>query len=162
MPEATLDSAKPETTTSPAAPQTQSHPAAAPKDAGSRFIWGTGRRKTAVARVRVRHGNPGFKVNDKDVDAFFSEQRDRNAVMAPLEATNLAGKVDVRVNVTGGGYAGQAGAVVMGLARALSKLDSSLEGALRDGGYLTRDDRMVERKKPGMAGARKRFQFSKR
>jgi small subunit ribosomal protein S9 len=110
----------------------------------------------------VKHGNGIFKINDKSVEAFLSEERDRNAVVAPLAAVSMTGKVDVLVTVDGGGFAGQAGAIVMGLARALSKLDSSLEAALRDGGFMTRDDRMVERKKPGMAGARKRFQFSKR
>lgn len=176
MPETTLEPPAPETETTtadttatatetpaaPTTPTTQPAPAPAAVHVPDRYVWGTGRRKTAVARVRVKHGDGTFKVNDKPFDAYFSEQRDRNAVMAPIGATNLTGKVEVLVNVTGGGYAGQAGAVVMGLARALTKLDSTLEGALRDGGYLTRDDRMVERKKPGMAGARKRFQFSKR
>jgi small subunit ribosomal protein S9 len=110
----------------------------------------------------VNHGDGVFKINDRPVEAYLSEARDRNAVVAPLAAVNMTGKVDVLATVDGGGFAGQAGAIVMGLARALVRLDSSLEGALRDGGFMTRDDRMVERKKPGMAGARKRFQFSKR
>lgn len=126
------------------------------------FFWGTGRRKTSVARVRVRPGDGKFMVNKKEVDVYFTEDKDRNAIAAPLGATGLTGKVDVYVNVSGGGYTGQAGAVVMGLARAIAKYDQQHEHALRDGGYMTRDDRMVERKKPGMPGARKRFQFSKR
>ncbi len=126
------------------------------------FYWGTGRRKTAVARVRIRPGQGEVKINGKEVNDYFPEERDRSDVVAPLRATSTIGKFDVYANVQGGGPSGQAGAVLLGVARALREADSSLEHALRDGGYLTRDSRMVERKKPGQRGARRRFQFSKR
>ena len=140
------------------APQT-ARPAKA--DAGG-FFWGTGRRKTAVARVRIKPGSGKFQVNGREIDAFFTELRDRHDVIAPLKATKTEGKLDVQVNVQGGGFTGQAGAVLLGLARALKGYDPSLEPILRDNEFLTRDARKVERKKPGQPGARKRFQFSKR
>jgi len=129
--------------------------------------WGTGRRKSAVARVRIKPGNGNFIVQvnrkkTKPVDEYFTELRDRNDVVAPLKETGTFGKLDVVARANGGGYMGQAGAVVLGLARALKKYDPSLEHALRDHGFLTRDPREVERKKYGQAGARRRFQFSKR
>jgi len=126
------------------------------------FYWGTGRRKTAVARVRIRPGSGKFLINDREVDNYFTEERDRKDVRAPLVATGTLGKFDVMVNVKGGGLSGQAGAIVLGVARALREADETLEHILREGGYLTRDSRMVERKKYGQAGARRRFQFSKR
>lgn len=126
------------------------------------FIWGTGRRKTAVARVRIKPGSGKFMVNDRDVNTFFLELRDQTDVHAPLESTKMAGKLDVFVNAHGGGYMGQAGAVKLGLARALMGYDPSLEPILRENNLLTRDPRKVERKKYGQAGARRRFQFSKR
>jgi len=126
------------------------------------YIWGTGRRKTAVARVRIREGTGKFLVNDLDVDAYFPLVIQRFDVHAPLNATEMAGRVDVFVNVKGSGKHSQAGAVVMGLARALKDFRPDLEPALRDGGYLTRDARKVERKKYGHKKARKSFQFSKR
>ncbi len=128
----------------------------------SGFYWGTGRRKTAVARVRIRQGDGKFLVNGREVDKYFSEPRDRKDVRAPLVATSTLGKFDVLANVNGGGPSGQAGAVLLGVARALCEADQTLEHTLREGGYLTRDSRMVERKKYGQAGARRRFQFSKR
>ncbi|MHC5002133.1 MAG: 30S ribosomal protein S9 [Planctomycetota bacterium] len=124
--------------------------------------WGTGRRKTAVARVRLRPGDGKFIVNQKPLDAYFTEDRDRNDLMAVLRKTKTNGAVDVHVNVGGGGYTGQAGAILLGLGRALKLYDTSLEPILRDNGFLTRDPRKVERKKYGQPGARKRFQFSKR
>ncbi|MCA9286522.1 MAG: 30S ribosomal protein S9 [Phycisphaerales bacterium] len=124
--------------------------------------WGTGRRKTAIARVRLKPGSGEFKVNNKNHDEFFTEDRDRNDLMSVLEKTSLKGKVDVQVSCLGGGFTGQAGAVVLGLGRAIKKYDSSLESILRENGFLTRDARKVERKKYGQAGARRRFQFSKR
>lgn len=136
-------------------------PAPAKPDKGG-FLWGTGRRKTAIARVRVKPGKGTFEVNGKAYDQYFSEMRDREAVMAPLKLTKTEGGVDVYVNAHGGGYMGQAGAVVLGLARALYKHDPSLEPILREHGLLTRDSREVERKKAGQPGARRRFQFSKR
>jgi small subunit ribosomal protein S9 len=124
--------------------------------------WGTGRRKTAVARVRVRPGDGSFKVNGRDMSTFFTEERDRNNIIAVLEKTNTKGKVAVEVNAQGGGFTGQAGAVILGLARALRRYDQTLEPILRENNFLTRDSRKVERKKYGQAGARRRFQFSKR
>ncbi len=129
--------------------------------------WGTGRRKRAVARVRIKPGAGDVKIQvtrgkQKTVDEYFSEIRDRNDSTAPLEVTGLKGKVDVVVRLHGGGYMGQAQAMRFGLSRAIKKYDPSLEQALRDNGYLTRDPRKVERKKYGQSGARRRFQFSKR
>jgi small subunit ribosomal protein S9 len=126
------------------------------------FIWGTGRRKSSVARVRVKPGTGKLKINDREVNDYFSQEQDRNAVIAPLKATDTVKGLDVFVNVKGGGTTGQAGATMLGIARALKNYDPSLLKALRDGGYLTRDSRMVERKKPGKPGARRSFQFSKR
>jgi small subunit ribosomal protein S9 len=124
--------------------------------------WGTGRRKTSVARVRLRPGTGKFIVNEREMDKFFTEERDRKNIMTVLDRTNTRGSVDVHVNVRGGGFMGQAGAIVLGLARAIRKYDQNLEPILRENNFLTRDARKVERKKYGQAGARKRFQFSKR
>jgi len=132
----------------------------APPD--KQYFWGTGRRKTAVARVRLRPGQGTFLVNDRPVDQYFTEERDRKDVRRPLEATGMLGKVDVFVRVDGGGFTGQAGAIVLGIGRALREFNPDLEPVLRDGGFLTRDSRMKERKKYGLRGARRRFQFSKR
>ena len=129
-----------------------------PKD----YIWGLGRRKTAVARVRIAPGQGNILINKRTVDKYFTEDEDRKFVWAALEATQTTERFDVWANVQGGGPSGQAGAVLLGIARALAKADPELESALRAGGYLTRDPRMVERKKYGQSGARKRFQFSKR
>lgn len=130
-------------------------------DAGG-FVWGTGRRKAAVARVRVKPGSGKFIVNNKDANVYFTEERDRNDITSPLKVTKTDGKMDIMVNVQGGGYMGQAGAVKLGVARALMAYDPTLESTLRDADMVTRDPRKVERKKPGQPGARKRFQFSKR
>ena len=126
------------------------------------YQWGTGRRKSSVARVRIRPGDGKMIVNKKELGEFFKREQDRQAIMAPLDATGVTKSMDVFVNVKGGGTTGQAGAVVLGIARALRDYDDSFMDALRNGGYLTRDSRMVERKKPGQKGARKKFQFSKR
>ena len=126
------------------------------------WFWGTGRRKTAIARVRVRAGNGDIKMNEKPLDDYLSEDRDRKAVNEVLEKTGVKGKVDVNAGLVGGGFTGQAGAMVMGLARAVMAYDSTLEPILRENGFLTRDARKVERKKYGQAGARRRYQFSKR
>jgi len=123
---------------------------------------GTGRRKSSVARVRLTHGNGSFQVNRKEIDVYFNREDHRLTVNAPLRVTKTLGKYDVTVRVSGGGITGQAGAVSLGIARALVKADASLEVALRDNGMLTRDSRMKERKKYGRKGARKSFQFSKR
>lgn len=126
------------------------------------YWWGTGRRKTAVARVRVRRGAGEVLINDRPVDAYFTKLRDKKAVFAPLEAINAPEAFDIFANVKGGGMTGQAGAVVLGIARALKSYDENLIPPLREGGYLTRDPRETERKKYGQRGARRRFQFSKR
>lgn len=126
------------------------------------FIWGTGRRKSSVARVRVKPGDGKLLINNRKVHEYFSQEKDRNAVMAPLKAADMTKSMDVFVNVGGGGTTGQSGATVLGIARALKNYDPTLQNVLRDGGYLTRDSRMVERKKPGKPGARRSFQFSKR
>jgi small subunit ribosomal protein S9 len=131
-------------------------------DPKKRYFWGTGRRKAAVARVRLKPGTGKFEVNERPLDKYFTEDRDRSDCMAPLKATETLGKVDVFVNVSGGGITGQAGAIVLGVARALKRANLQYDGALRAGGYLTRDAREVERKKYGRAGARRSFQFSKR
>ncbi len=126
------------------------------------FIWGTGRRKSSVARVRIRPGSGELKVNEKKMDDYFKLEKDRHAVRAPLSAVGGGSAFDIFITVQGGGTTGQAGAVMQGIARALKSYDPGLLPQLREGGYLTRDSRMVERKKPGKAGARRSFQFSKR
>ena len=141
-------------------PASTPQPASAPQQGG--YWWGTGRRKTSIARVRLKSGGGKYIVNGKEVEQYFCAVRDREDVVAPLKATKALGKFDIFVNVQGGGPTGQAGAVLLGVARALTKADRSFEPALRDGKFLTRDAREVERKKPGQPGARKRFQFSKR
>ena len=130
--------------------------------AAKTYTWGTGRRKTAVARVRIREGTGKFVVNDLEVDAYFPLEIQRTDVRSPLVATEMAGRIDVFVNVKGSGKHSQSGAVLLGLARALKEHRPDLEPALRDVGFLTRDARKVERKKYGHKKARKSFQFSKR
>lgn len=126
------------------------------------FIWGTGRRKTSVARVRIKNGDGKAIVNGKDFRAFFCTDESRRTAQGPLAATDTLGKYDVYVSVDGGGINGQAGATALGLARALKGAEPRLEQTLRDAGFLTRDSRMKERKKYGLRGARRAFQFSKR
>ena len=126
------------------------------------YTWGTGRRKTAVARVRIREGTGQFVVNGLEADNYFLVETERIVARSPLFATEMGGRVDVFVNVNGSGKSSQSGAVVMGLARALKEFRADLEPALRAGEFLTRDPRMVERKKYGHKKARKSFQFSKR
>ena len=142
------------------------------------YIWGTGRRKTAVAQVRLRDGKGIIEINGRALDNYFTEVKDRNSVLAPLQMTENVGKLDIFVRVKGGGFTGQAGAICQGLARALKKMyepvapEPTPEGQmpapppmvkkLRDSGLLTRDARMKERKKYGRRGARRSFQFSKR
>ena len=143
---------------------------------------GTGRRKTSVARVRLVEGGTGkITINDRDLEHYFTEDKDRNAVTGPLSITDMRNRVDVLATVQGGGITGQAGAISQGVARALkvmfgitaapetaeaAQTDGEASGGiakkLRDSGYLTRDGRMKERKKYGRKGARKSFQFSKR
>ena len=151
----------PATAVAHSAPASQPARAPTPPSKGN-WWWGTGRRKTAVARVRVRPGDGKFTVNDREMVKFFNEERDRNDIMNVLEKTGTSGKVDVVAQVHGGGFTGQAGSIILGLGRALNRYDQSLEPILRDNNFLTRDSRKVERKKYGQAGARRRFQFSKR
>ncbi len=126
------------------------------------YIWGVGRRKSSVARVRIAAGSGKIEINGRELNDYLTAERDRKAIFGPLEVTSTAGKMDIKVNADGGGPSGQTGAIVMGLGRALVKYDNSLEAALRNAGFLTRDSRMKERKKYGQRGARRKFQFSKR
>jgi small subunit ribosomal protein S9 len=125
-------------------------------------IWGTGRRKSAVARVRLLMGSGKLLVNDREIDKYFTEEKDRASARSPLVATKQEATYDIFANVSGGGPTGQADAVKLGIARCLLQVDKAFEPILRDGGFMTRDPRMKERKKYGQKGARKRFQFSKR
>jgi small subunit ribosomal protein S9 len=151
--------------------------------AKSAVHWGTGRRKTSVARVRLVEGGSGqVLINGRPLDHYFTEDKDRAAITGPLDLTEMRGRLDVLANVKGGGITGQAGAVSQGVARALKEMfglpteqaaatedgqgqesgAGSMAKKLRDSGFLTRDGRMKERKKYGRKGARKSFQFSKR
>ncbi len=123
---------------------------------------GTGRRKTAVARVRLAAGSGKIVVNGRPMENYFLVDGQRLLVLQPLTLTDTAAKFDIRVSVSGGGPNGQAGAVRHGIARALLRADANLRPTLKAGGMLTRDPRMRERKKYGQPGARKRFQYSKR
>ena len=126
------------------------------------LYWGTGRRKKAVARVRLRAGTGHIVINGKPLNEYFVLQRTQAFIEEPLRETKSLRKVDVWANIKGGGISGQAGAFVMGLGRALVKINGDLEETLRRGKFLTRDARMTERKKYGRKKARKSFQFSKR
>jgi small subunit ribosomal protein S9 len=168
-PEATSDEQAPQTETAVAeapaeeTPETQTRPIKLPTPPADRhWFWGTGRRKKSIARVRIRPGDGKFLVNNRQMDEFFTEERDRNDVVAPLQVTKMTGSWDVHCNVRGGGSTGQAGAILLGLARALIEAVPDIEHDLRVHGLMTRDARMKERKKPGQPGARRRFQFSKR
>ena len=145
--------------------------------AKKKFYLGTGRRKTGVARVRMCDGTGKIVINGRSLESYFTETKDRNAVLAPLKLTEMTSKVDVLILTHGGGFSGQSGAICQGMARSLKNMFSeamaaegtSQEGPaggmvkkLRDSGYLTRDGRMKERKKYGRKGARRSFQFSKR
>ena len=126
-------------------------------------FWGTGRRKTSVARVRIIPGGEGdIIVNKKPIEEYFDRSDHVQAAKRPIEHVEKGGEYAVRINVKGGGNTGQAGAISHGIARALVKADESLKPSLKKAGFLTRDSRMVERKKYGQKGARARFQFSKR
>ncbi|MCF8001077.1 MAG: 30S ribosomal protein S9 [Halanaerobiales bacterium] len=124
--------------------------------------WGTGRRKTAVARVRLVPGDGNILINDRDVQDYFNRKSLIQDLRSPLEVTNTTDNLDVLVNVNGGGLSGQAGAVRHGIARALLEVDGDYRKPLKDAGYLTRDSRMKERRKYGHKKARKSPQFSKR
>lgn len=124
--------------------------------------YGTGRRKTSVARVFIKKGTGKIVVNGKPVDEFFARETGRMIVRQPLELTESTGKFDIKVTVAGGGITGQAGAIRLGIARALVEYDESLKSPLRKAGFVTRDAREVERKKIGLHKARRATQFSKR
>ncbi|MCX7960206.1 MAG: 30S ribosomal protein S9 [Burkholderiales bacterium] len=126
------------------------------------YYYGTGRRKSAVARVFLKPGSGQFIVNGRPVDEYFGRETGRMIVRQPLEVTASAGRVDIMANVHGGGESGQAGAVRHGLARALIEYDAALKPALSAAGLVTRDAREVERKKVGLHKARRRKQYSKR
>ncbi len=126
------------------------------------YYYGTGRRKTAIARVFMKQGTGKFVVNDKPLDEFFSRETGRMVVRQPLELTQHQNTFDIMVNVVGGGESGQAGAVRHGVTRALIEYDATLKPALSQAGFVTRDAREVERKKVGLHKARRRKQFSKR
>ncbi|MBL8431040.1 MAG: 30S ribosomal protein S9 [Dechloromonas sp.] len=126
------------------------------------YFYGTGRRKSAVARVFMKRGSGAFVVNGKPIDEFFSRETGRMIVRQPLHLIDQLAGFDIKVNVTGGGESGQAGAVRHGITRALIEYDGSLKPALSKAGFVTRDAREVERKKVGFHKARRRKQFSKR
>ena len=126
------------------------------------YNYGTGRRKSAVARVFIKPGKGDIVVNDKPLDIFFSRETGRMIVRQPLELTDMLNKFDIMINVFGGGESGQAGAVRHGITRALIDFDASLKPVLSKAGLVTRDAREVERKKVGLRKARRRKQFSKR
>ena len=125
-------------------------------------IYATGRRKNAIARVWLFPGQKGFIVNGQDSDKYLKRANLQMLVEQPLKSVNMLGQVRIRARVEGGGTAGQAGAIRLGIARALLKINPENRSTLRAGGYLTRDPREKERKKPGRKGARRRFQFTKR
>ena len=131
-------------------------------DSQSNAIWATGRRKCAVARIRLTSGSGKVTVNGRTFEAYFTTETLRAIAVEPMVITENNTKFDVLINVKGGGPPGQSGAVRHGLARALILADASLRPALKSGGFLTRDSRIKERKKYGQPGARKRFQYSKR
>lgn len=124
--------------------------------------YGTGRRKTSSARVFIRKGKGQITVNRKPLDEFFGRETARMIVRQPLELLNMGEQFDINVTVTGGGTTGQAGAIRLGLARALMEYDETLRSPLRKAGFVTRDARAVERKKIGLHKARKATQYSKR
>jgi small subunit ribosomal protein S9 len=139
------------------------------------YYLGTGRRKTSVARIRICEGTGKLTINQRPLENYFTEEKDRAAVLGPLKLTEMTNRLDVTIKVHGGGFTGQGGAICQGLARALKDMFSRTAGTeapegpaggmvtkIRDSGYLTRDSRMKERKKYGQKGARKSFQFSKR
>ena len=127
-----------------------------------KYTWGTGRRKNAVARVRICSGTGEIKINNRTVEDYFPRLIWQSQVMQSLKTAGVEGRIDVFVNASGGGLTGQAGAVRMGIARALEKMNPELHQALKKDGLLTRDPRMVERKKFGQKGARGKRQYSKR
>ncbi len=137
-------------------------PATTPPPPSSGVYWGTGRRKAAVARVRLVPGTGQIVINHRELTKYFTEDGAHATVRDPLVAANVVGHFDVHASVHGGGITGQAGAIRLGVSRALVEADQRYDTILRTRGFLTRDSRVVERKKPGQRKARRRFQFSKR
>ena len=129
---------------------------------GEQFYYGTGRRKSSTARVFLSRGSGDIVVNRRPLDQYFGRETARMVIRQPLEVADMLGKVDIKVNVSGGGNTGQAGAIRHGITRALLQYDEMLRPALRKAGFVTRDTRKVERKKVGLHKARKRPQYSKR
>ena len=129
---------------------------------GKNYFYGTGRRKSSVARVRVYNGTGKITINDRDIDDYFGLETLKLIVRQPLALTGNTDKFDIVCRVAGGGVTGQAGAIRHGIARALLQFDGELRGELKKAGFLTRDPRMKERKKHGLKGARRAPQFSKR
>ncbi|MDD7985941.1 30S ribosomal protein S9 [Lentisphaera marina] len=125
-------------------------------------IWGTGRRKSAVARVKLTKGSGVITVNKKKLEDYFPQEQLRNYLSQPIQVTGTEGQFDLLINVNGGGKVGQAGALRHGIARAILAYDEDSRSVLKQSGLLTRNARVKERQKPGQPGARKRFQFSKR
>ena len=126
------------------------------------LVTATGRRKQSIARVRLKPGTGTFSVNDRELDHYFGRATSKMILKQPLEVVEQLGKVDISINVCGGGLSGQAGAIRHGISRCLIKLNPDFRPPLKKAGFLTRDSRSVERKKYGQPGARRRFQFSKR
>jgi small subunit ribosomal protein S9 len=126
------------------------------------YHYAVGRRKTSTARIYLTEGTGNITVNSRAASDFFKKDILLNQLQEPLKVTDMVDKFDIKINVDGGGVTGQIGAIRLGIARAILKYDASLKPNLKKEGYLTRDSRMVERKKPGQPKARKRFQFSKR
>ena len=129
---------------------------------GEQYFYGTGRRKSSTARVFLSRGNGDIVINQRPLDQYFGRETARMVIRQPLEVADMLGKVDIKVNVSGGGNTGQAGAIRHGITRALLQYDEMLRPALRKAGFVTRDSRKVERKKVGLHKARKRPQYSKR
>lgn len=125
-------------------------------------FYATGKRKTSVARVRMKPGTGVITVNKRDIDEFFGRETSKMVVRQPLELTENVGKFDINVNVCGGGASGQAGAIKHGITKALLEVNPELRAVLKKAGFITRDSRVKERKKYGRRGARRSFQFSKR
>lgn len=125
-------------------------------------FYATGKRKTSIARVYIQPGTGNITVNKRSIDEYFGRETSKMVIRQPLELTENIGKFDIHVNVQGGGPSGQAGAIRHGITRALLKADEALRGTLKKAGFITRDSRIKERKKYGLRGARRSFQFSKR
>ncbi|MBI4462752.1 MAG: 30S ribosomal protein S9 [Acidobacteria bacterium] len=156
-----MGEAEVESTTVEHEPETAPAPAVAPEPAPTR-LYGTGRRKTSVARVFLRPGTGQVKINDRPADKYFPNPFWRKHAREPLDFVGASEQYDAMITVRGGGMTGQAGAVRLGLARALAAVGTDVRVKLRQGGFLTRNPRMKERKKYGQKGARKRFQWTKR